>query len=43
LPAFSAQALQWAVDNGIKVTNNNYGSSGDSGTLRWRQTDEFRQ
>jgi subtilisin family serine protease len=29
----SAQALQWAVDNGIKITNNSYGRSGDSGTL----------
>ncbi|MBI4320050.1 MAG: S8 family serine peptidase [Chloroflexi bacterium] len=26
-------ALQWAVDNGIQVTNNSYGSSGDPGTL----------
>ncbi len=25
-------ALQWAVDNGIQVTNNSYGSSGDPGT-----------
>jgi len=24
-------ALQWAVDNGIQVTNNSYGSSGDPG------------
>ncbi|MCK4723899.1 MAG: S8 family serine peptidase, partial [Dehalococcoidia bacterium] len=24
-------ALQWAVDNGIEVTNNSYGSSGDPG------------
>jgi subtilisin family serine protease len=27
------KALQWAVDNGIKITNNSYGSSGDPGTL----------
>jgi len=26
-------ALQWAVNNGMKVTNNSYGSSGDPGTL----------
>lgn len=26
-------ALQWCVDNGIEVTNNSYGSSGDPGTL----------
>ena len=26
-------ALQWCVDNGIQVTNNSYGSSGDPGTL----------
>ncbi len=26
-------ALQWAVDNGIQVTNNSYGSSGDPGSL----------
>ncbi len=25
-------ALQWSVDNGIQVTNNSYGSSGDPGT-----------
>lgn len=25
-------ALQWCVDNGIQVTNNSYGSSGDPGT-----------
>ncbi|MBA7671773.1 hypothetical protein ES703_79936 [subsurface metagenome] len=25
-------AIQWAVDNGIQVTNNSYGSSGDPGT-----------
>ena len=27
------KALQWAVDNGIKITNNSYGSGGDPGTL----------
>jgi len=27
------KALQWVVDNGIKITNNSYGSSGDPGTL----------
>ena len=27
------EALQWVVDNGIKITNNSYGSSGDPGTL----------
>ncbi|MFH1926558.1 MAG: S8 family serine peptidase [Chloroflexota bacterium] len=26
-------ALEWAVDNGIQVTNNSYGSSGDPGEL----------
>ncbi|MBI2953199.1 MAG: S8 family serine peptidase [Chloroflexi bacterium] len=26
-------ALEWAVDHGIQVTNNSYGSSGDPGTL----------
>ncbi len=26
-------ALQWAVDNGIQVTNNSYGSSGDPGPI----------
>ena len=26
-------ALQWATDNGIKITNNSYGSSGNPGTL----------
>ncbi|MEE9583255.1 MAG: S8 family serine peptidase [Dehalococcoidales bacterium] len=26
-------ALQWAVDNGIQVTNNSYGSSGDPGAI----------
>ncbi len=26
-------ALQWSVDNGIQVTNNSYGSSGDPGTI----------
>jgi len=26
-------ALQWAVDNGIQVTNNSYGSPGDPGTI----------
>ncbi|PIR82419.1 peptidase S8 [Candidatus Kaiserbacteria bacterium CG10_big_fil_rev_8_21_14_0_10_59_10] len=26
-------ALQWAVDNGVSVTNNSYGSSRDPGTL----------
>jgi hypothetical protein len=27
------KALQWVVDNGIKITNNSYGSSGDPGAL----------
>lgn len=27
------KALQWVVENGIKITNNSYGSSGDPGTL----------
>jgi subtilisin len=27
------KALEWVVDNGIKITNNSYGSSGDPGTL----------
>jgi len=27
------KALEWAVDNDIKITNNSYGSSGDPGTL----------
>lgn len=27
------KALQWVVDNSIKITNNSYGSSGDPGTL----------
>lgn len=27
------KAVEWVVDNGIKVTNNSYGSSGDPGTL----------
>jgi subtilisin len=26
-------ALEWSVNNGIKVTNNSYGSSGDPGTI----------
>lgn len=26
-------ALQWCVDNGIQITNNSYGSSGDPGSL----------
>ncbi|GAI75932.1 unnamed protein product, partial [marine sediment metagenome] len=26
-------AIQWAVDNGMQVTNNSYGSSGDPGEL----------
>lgn len=26
-------AVEWSVDNGIQVTNNSYGSSGDPGTL----------
>jgi|GEM_PF-494124 len=26
-------AIEWAVDNGIQVTNNSYGSSGDPGTM----------
>lgn len=27
------RALEWVVDNNIKITNNSYGSSGDPGTL----------
>ncbi|MFC2008269.1 hypothetical protein ACFLT0_01075 [Chloroflexota bacterium] len=26
-------AIEWAVDNGIQVTNNSYGSSGDPGEM----------
>ena len=35
--------VQWVANNGIKITHNSYGSSGDFGTLGWRHTNEFLQ